>query len=138
MSYNIAILQKNGVISMAPPPFFFVFLGLYLWHMEVPRLEVELSCSLWPTPQPQPQQCQIRAMSEIIAHGNARSLSHRARPGIQPASLWMVVRFITAEPQGELLNCPLIVFTKLQWYLRYPGCGGSGHQAPGLPVALCS
>ena len=45
--------------------------------MEVPRLEVELSCSLWPTPQPQPQQCQIRAMSEIIAHGNARSLSHR-------------------------------------------------------------
>ena len=41
--------------------FFFFFLGPHLWHMEVPRLEAELSHSCWPTPQP--QQCQIQAAS---------------------------------------------------------------------------
>ena len=36
------------------------------------------------------------------AHGNARSLTHRARPGIEPEFLWTLVGFITAEPQQEL------------------------------------
>ena len=36
------------------------------------------------------------------AHGNAGSLTHGARPGIEPASLWILVGFLTAEPQREL------------------------------------
>ena len=36
------------------------------------------------------------------SHSNARSLSHWARPWIEPASSWMVVRFIFAELQWEL------------------------------------
>ena len=35
------------------------------------------------------------------AHGNIRSLTHRVRPGIEPASL-LLAGFITTEPQWEL------------------------------------
>ena len=45
-------------------------------------------CPFLYPPQPQPQPRQIRAESStyITAHGNARSLTHGARPGIEPAS----------------------------------------------------
>ena len=47
----------------------FVFLGLHLWHMEVPRLgfEVEL--------QPQQHQIQAPSVTYTTAHGNTGSLT---------------------------------------------------------------
>ena len=36
------------------------------------------------------------------AHGNVGSLNHWVGPGIEPESSWILVGFITAEPQGEL------------------------------------
>ena len=36
------------------------------------------------------------------AHGNAKSLTHWARPGIEPVSSWILVRFFSAEPWWEL------------------------------------
>ena len=36
------------------------------------------------------------------ARGNAGSLTHWARPGIEPASSWILVGFISTLPQGEL------------------------------------
>ena len=36
--------------------------------------------------------------------GQHGSLTHWERPGIEPASLWTLVRFITIEPQWELLH----------------------------------
>ena len=50
-------------------------------------------------------QHQIRATSTTytIAHSNARSLTHWLRLGIEPASLWIQVRFVSAEPQWKLL-----------------------------------
>jgi len=36
------------------------------------------------------------------SHSNTESLTHWARPGIEPASSWMLVGFITAEPRWEL------------------------------------
>ena len=79
-------------------------LGPHLWHMEVPRLGVELEVR-----QPAyaiAQQCQIRAASVtyITAHGNTGSLTHYARPGIKPASSWIPVRFVSAEPRWEVLE----------------------------------
>ena len=55
-------------------------------------------------PTPQPQKSGIPAVSATYttAHGNTRSLTHWSRPGIKPASSWMLVGF--AEPQGELLT----------------------------------
>ena len=40
----------------------------------------------------------------ITAHGNAGSLMHRARPGIEPASSRILVGFISTESQKELLK----------------------------------
>ena len=71
-----------------------VFLGPHPWDVKVPRLPST----------PQPQQCQIRASSVTytIAHGNAESLIHWARPGIEPVSSSILVRFVSAEPRWEL------------------------------------
>ena len=45
---------------------------------------------------PQPQQHGIWVMSATYttAHGNARSLTHWARPGIKPATSWFLVGFV--------------------------------------------
>ena len=62
------------------------------------------SCSCWPMQQP--QQCQIQATSGTYttAQGKAESLTHWAGPGIEPPSSWILARFITTEPQWELLR----------------------------------
>ena len=67
-------------------------------------------------PMPEPQQCGIRAASATYttAHGNARSLIHWARPGIETATSWFPVRFLnhwatmgTPETASYLLtSCP--------------------------------
>ena len=36
------------------------------------------------------------------SHSNVRSLIHWARPGIEPATSWVLVRFVSAAPQWEL------------------------------------
>ena len=53
---------------------------------------------------PQPQECGIWAESVTYTKvdGNTRSLTHWARPGIEPASSWMLVRFVSIEPWWEL------------------------------------
>jgi len=86
--------------------FSFCFLGLHLWHMEVPRLGSNWSSSFQPTPQP--QQCKIRAISATYttAHSNVGSLTHWMRPGIEPTSSWILVGFVnrwatTGTPRKE-------------------------------------
>ena len=61
------------------------------------------AAAAWPTPQP--QQCQIQAASVTYttAHSNTRSLTHRVRPGIEPASSQIRVKFVTTELQWYLL-----------------------------------
>ena len=63
------------------------------------RGRISYSCH----PTPQPQQCGIWAPSATYttAHGNAGSLTHWARPGIEPASSWMLIRFVSTSPQKE-------------------------------------
>jgi len=71
-----------------------------IWRF--PGEESNQSCSHWPTPQP--QQRQIRAMSATYttAHGNAQSLTHLVRPGIEPVTSWILAIFISTEPRWEL------------------------------------
>ena len=47
-------------------------------------------------------------MSYTTAHGNAGSLTHGVRPGIESASSWMLVGFISAEPRQDLLILTLV------------------------------
>ena len=63
--------------GLKPHFIYFCFLGPHWWHMEVPRLGVQLELQLcWPMPQPHQQG--IRAMSATYtpAHGNPGSLTH--------------------------------------------------------------
>ena len=47
------------------------------------------------------------------AHGNPRSLTHRARSGIEPTTSWFLVRFVSAVPQQELLLIHLFLLLLL-------------------------
>ena len=84
--------------------YLFCFLGSHMQHIEVSGIGVRVGAtaaglhhshsntrseqSLWPT-------LQFRA--------TAGSLTHWAGPGIKFASSWLLVSFITAEPQWELI-----------------------------------
>ena len=49
------------------------------------------------------------SVTYITAHSNTRSLTHWARPGIEPASSWILVRFVSAEPCQEFHHTVLII-----------------------------
>ena len=70
-------------------------------------------------PMPQPQQCLIWAMSVTytIAHSNTGSLIHWARPGIELASSWMLVRFVNHWAITGTLILLLILFIFILFYL---------------------
>ena len=67
----------------------FFFLGPHCDICKFPRLEVESELQLpaYTTPDPS-------LICDTTAHGNARSLSHWVRPGIEPESSWILVRFV--------------------------------------------
>lgn len=66
------------------------------------------SCSHGPTLQPQQRQIWAAPATYTWAHGNAGSLTHWSRPGIEPAISWFLVRFVSAAPGRELLLDSLI------------------------------
>ena len=83
-----------GLISAAPQwkLLFFCFLGSQVWHMEVPRLGAIATAT--PDPNFVWDLCLLMTKQD--------PLTHWAGPGIKPASSWMLVRFVTAEPRYEL------------------------------------
>ena len=84
--------------------FYFIlcFIGPFLWYMEVPKLGVE-------------SELQLLAYTTATATWDPSSICdpyHRSwqcripdplRPGIEPTSSWILVRFISTEPHWELL-----------------------------------
>ena len=62
--------------------------------MEVPRLgvESELQQPAYTTAIVTPDQSHVFDLS--TAHSNAGSLNHWVRPGIEPSSSWLLVRFV--------------------------------------------
>ena len=81
------ICETKNMLSIVICFLFLSILGPYPLHMEVPRLGSNWSCSRQPTPQPQ-QRRGIPATSATYttAHGNAGSLTHCGRPGIEPVT----------------------------------------------------
>ena len=55
----------------------------------------------------EPQQCRIQAASAnyTTAHGNTGSTTHWVRPGMEPATSWLVVGFVSTVPWRELHLC---------------------------------
>ena len=92
--------------------FFLSFLGPYPWYMEVPRLGgLNQSYSCWPTQQPEQHQIWAVFATYTTAQGNTRSLTCWVRPGIEPASSWMLVRFVSTEPRWELHDFFMYIWT---------------------------
>ena len=83
--------------------------------MEVPRLGLELELQL-ALAIVRANQDPSWSVTYTTAHDNARSLTHSARPGIEPTSSWILVRFISTEPQQELLTTkiPMAYFIELE------------------------
>ena len=67
--------------------FFFWFLGPHSWHTEVPRLGVHSG---------------VRLPAYTTAHGKAGSLTQWVRPGVKPATSWLLVRFVSTVPRWEV------------------------------------
>ena len=80
--------------------FFFFFFFFYLFQdctcgiQRFPGQGSNRGYSCWPTPDPQQHRIWATSLTYTIAHGNAGSLAHWARPGIEPMSSWILVRFI--------------------------------------------
>ena len=94
-------ISSNALFPSPPSSsFFFFLLGERPQHTEVPRLGVESELQ-------QPARTTATATWDPslicdLYHSNASSLTHGARPGIEPISSWILVGFIIAEPQWEL------------------------------------
>ena len=108
--------------SFSSPPFFF---GLF---RAVPVAYGSSKARGWIRAMPQPQQRGIQAGSSnyITAQGNTGFLIHWARPGIKPASSWILIGFITTEPLRELPKWifwwkvkiqPLDIYPQIFWEL---------------------
>ena len=96
--------------------FFFFFLGPHLQNMDVPNIGVKKNGAVVAGPHHshsnagsmpclQPTPPQLTAMLD--------PLTHSARPGTEPTSSWILVRFISSVPQGELQNLYFIIAPNL-------------------------
>ena len=117
--------------------FFFAFLGLHPQHMEVPRPEVqsELQLHAYATAT---ATSDLSCMCDLhtTAHGNAGSLTHWVRPGVEPTTLWFLVGFISALPQRELLLFPFLSFFLSLFFFYFFGLHLQHMEIPRLGVKL--
>ena len=68
----------------------------------------------------QSHQHQIQAATYTTAHSNTRSLSHWARPGIEPTPLWFLVGFVSPVPRWEFLL--IYFYLKYSWFTVLGQC----------------
>ena len=104
--YYFADLDLIVFICHGEPGFsnsflFFLFLEPHTlqefpWHVEVPRVGVELELQL-PAYTTATATLDLSHICDLwsTGHSNAGSLTHRARPGIEPVSSWILVGFTT-------------------------------------------
>ena len=88
-------------------------MGLHLWHMDVPRLGVQWELQL-PAYTTATATQDLSGICDLHHHssGDAWSPTHRAMPGIEPKSSWILVGFISAMPLRELLIDYLVYTSK--------------------------
>ena len=90
------VLSLMGCISLPTHGIFFFFFGLF-------RAAPGAYAGSRLTPQPPQRRIRATSATYTTAHGDVGSLTHWERPGMEPASSRMLVRFISTEPHWELL-----------------------------------
>ena len=115
---------------------FFVCLGPSHGIGRFPGWELNWNWSCRPTLQP--RQIQAASATYTKAHGNAGILPHWGRPEIKPASSQILVRFVSAEPQWELLIFLFLVyFGPHLWHVQVPRLGVKSElQLPAYTTAM--
>ena len=123
------------------------FKGSHQRHIEVPRrgVESELQLPAFDTATATWDWSHVCDLHQSSQQRRIGSPTHRARPGIEPVSLWLLVRFTSTEPQRELpclcslQKCVLLVPRRIYFFwlicIRVP-CGSfipqylSAYQVP--------
>ena len=97
-SWNIKTesTQCSGYVDFAS----MVFLFHSIWRFPGEGLKSELQLPAYTTVTATSYPCCFCDLP--TAHGNAGSLTHWARPGIEPTTSWFLVGFVSAVPQREL------------------------------------
>ena len=102
MKFSIFLFSFSFFLSF----FFFFFLNkgytCSIWKFPGYGSNQNYSCQ--PTPQPEQRRIQATSVTYSTAHGTTESLTHWAGPGIEPITSWILVGFISSEPQQELKN----------------------------------
>ena len=98
--------QSPSLTSFLSSSFFsFVLSGPHPQHMEVPRLGVESELLLPAYATATATTDRKTSVTYTTAHSNAGSLTHWARPGIELATSWLLLRFVSSAPWWELCSC---------------------------------
>ena len=84
--------------------------------MKVLKLGVELELQVPAYITATASGIQVKFVTYTTAHGNAGSLTHWARPGIELTSSWMLARSITTEPRREPKVTTSTVTNKWHWF----------------------
>ena len=96
MTFCVHLLSPSMFSNLSRKYFFFFFFFFLLFrgHHSIwrfPGQGLNWSCSCWPTPQPQQHRIWAASSTYTTAHGNAGSLTHWARPGTEPTTLWFLI-----------------------------------------------
>ena len=98
--WDVVKLLRNTLILLNLAFFFFCLLSFGGSKAR----ESKWSCCCWTMPEPQYHQIQATSVTYTKAHGNTGSLTQWVRPEIESASSWILIRFVCAAPQWELLG----------------------------------
>ena len=116
-SYSLLIWVKSYQHYYQSPQFFlfflflflFCFLGMHLWHVEIPRWGVKLEFQLPAYATAKKHGIWVKSVTYTTAHGNTGSLTHWTRPGIESTSSWIQAGFLTCS---ATMGTPIISILK--------------------------
>ena len=77
---------------------------------------LQRGCGHRPTPQTQQQQIWAASVTYTTAQGNAGSLTHEVRPGIEPVFSWIILRFTSLLPRWEPQPSSFIIFGYIYFF----------------------
>ena len=106
------VCQYHAIVAIAV-----VFLWLCLCHMEVPRLRVELELQLLAYTTGTATQ-DLSHVYDLQCSSQQCRILNPLRAGIEPMSSWILVRFVTAEPQWELQYHTVLMTIALYYSLK--------------------